>query len=66
MIDILSMGEVLVDFTPYSGVKGEDVFKQNAGGAPANVAVQTALFGGKSAFIGEVGDDNFGKFLKDT
>lgn len=66
MIDILSMGEVLIDFTPYSGAKGEDVFKQNAGGAPANVAVQTALLGAKSAFIGKVGNDNFGKFLKDT
>lgn len=33
-------------------------------GAPANVAVGIARLGGKSAFIGRVGDDPFGRFMQ--
>ena len=36
------------------------------GGAPANVAVGIARRGGKSAFIGKVGDDPFGRFMYQT
>lgn len=36
------------------------------GGAPANVAVGIRRLGGDSAFIGRVGDDPFGKFLRKT
>lgn len=36
------------------------------GGAPANVAAAVAKLGGSSSFIGQVGEDSFGSFLKDT
>ncbi len=36
------------------------------GGAPANVAVGVARLGGRSAFIGRVGDDPFGHFMHKT
>lgn len=35
-------------------------------GAPANVAVGVARLGGDSGFIGRVGDDPFGRFMRHT
>ncbi|MBQ8575012.1 MAG: carbohydrate kinase [Clostridia bacterium] len=67
MNDITSLGEILIDFTS-QGVNGQGqrVFAQNAGGAPANVAVAVARLGGKSAFAGKAGNDMHGRFLKST
>ena len=65
-MDIICVGELLIDFLPLqSGVCFEDVseFRRVPGGAPANVAVGTAKLGLRSAFIGRVGDDRFGKYL---
>ena len=65
MPKIITMGEALIDFTPFE-VEGEkNVMQQNAGGSPANVAVQASKLGGDCGFIGKVGNDNFGKFLKE-
>jgi len=36
-----------------------------AGGAPANVAVGLSRLGVKSGFVGKVGQDDFGYFLRD-
>lgn len=59
---------MLIDFI--AGRKGEadnaDVFYRNAGGAPANVAVCVSKLGGNSAVITKLGNDMFGKFLKET
>lgn len=65
--DIVALGEILIDYTPLpKSENGMEVFEQNAGGAPANVLACCAKFGLKTAFIGKVGDDNQGKFLKNT
>lgn len=59
---VLSIGEILVDMIgSYHG----DTFcyERNAGGAPFNVACAIKKFGGKSAFVGNVGNDMLGKFL---
>lgn len=65
MPKIITMGEVLIDFTPIE-VEGEkNVVQQNAGGSPANVAVQASKLGGDCGFIGKVGKDKFGMFLKE-
>ena len=69
MMDIISLGEALIDFFAVkSGVSLNDVseFRRVAGGAPANVAVGAARIGLKTAFVGRVGDDEFGHFLKST
>ncbi len=66
MSKIIAMGEVLIDFTPIEVDGEENVMQQNAGGAPANVAVQASRLGGDSGFIGKVGADAFGYFLKNT
>ncbi|KNA23998.1 hypothetical protein SOVF_020160 [Spinacia oleracea] len=65
---IVSFGEMLIDFVPdEAGVSlGESRgFIKAPGGAPANVACAITKLGGTSAFIGKVGDDEFGKMLVD-
>ena len=57
---VYAIGEMLIDFTPYGE---EGVFKRNAGGAPANVAVCVARLGGKSAVVTKLGKDLFGDYL---
>ena len=67
MTDILTLGELLIDFTSCGkNSQGQVLFAQNPGGAPANVAVAVARLKGKAAFIGKVGNDIHGRFLKST
>ncbi len=67
MADFLSLGEMLIDFTPAGKTEaGIPIFEQNPGGAPANVAVQAARLGVSTGFIGKVGRDMFGTFLRQT
>ncbi|HEY8363157.1 MAG TPA: carbohydrate kinase [Tissierellaceae bacterium] len=65
MFDVVALGELLIDFT-WSGYSsaGNVLFERNPGGAPANVLVAVSKLGGKGAFIGKVGNDIFGYFLK--
>ncbi|MGN1105599.1 MAG: carbohydrate kinase [Huintestinicola sp.] len=63
MTDIVAIGELLVDFT-YSQLDGETVYKQNAGGAPANVVCMASKLGASTGFIGKIGRDMFGFYLK--
>lgn len=61
MYDFVSIGEILIDFTPCGiSEKGAPHYQQNPGGAPANVACVMAKLGRKAAFIGKVGRDSFG------
>ncbi|ENB7193846.1 aminoimidazole riboside kinase [Enterobacter bugandensis] len=62
MEKIWVLGDAVVDLLP----DGEGKLLQCPGGAPANVAVGIARLGGKSAFIGRVGDDPFGRFMAKT
>lgn len=65
MFDILAIGELLIDFTPIKNEEGI-FFKQNPGGAPCNMLAMAQALGSKTAFIGKVGNDQFGKTLKET
>ncbi|XP_010528532.1 PREDICTED: probable fructokinase-6, chloroplastic isoform X2 [Tarenaya hassleriana] len=63
---VVCFGEMLIDFVPTtSGLSLAEApaFKKAPGGAPANVAVGIARLGGSSAFIGKVGEDEFGYML---
>ncbi|VFQ72732.1 unnamed protein product [Cuscuta campestris] len=63
---VVCFGEMLIDFVPtVSGVSLAEApaFQKAPGGAPANVAVCVSKLGGSSAFIGKVGDDEFGRML---
>ncbi len=64
MNDLVTFGELLIDFTPSGEQNGQKLFMQNAGGAVANVAVAAKSFGCPSAYIGMVGADAFGRYLK--
>jgi fructokinase len=65
--DVVALGELLIDFTPVGqSASGGAVFEQNPGGAPANALVALAKLGGHGAFIGKVGADQFGTFLKNV
>ncbi len=65
--DIIALGEILIDYTPMKNSEsGMKVFEQNAGGAPANVLACSAKFGANTAFIGKVGTDMQGEFLRKT
>ena len=65
MTDILAIGEILIDLTQ-TGVNeaGVPLFAANPGGAPANVAVAASRLGAKTAFLGRVGNDGFGAYLR--
>ena len=62
--DVVALGELLVDFTE-SGVssQGNPLLEANPGGAPCNVLAMLNNLGKKTAFIGKVGKDSFGKML---
>ena len=64
--DVVALGELLIDFTN-NGVSraGNNLFEANPGGAPCNVLSMLNNLGNKTAFIGKVGDDFFGKLLKE-
>jgi len=65
MTDVTALGELLVDFTECgTSDAGMRLFEQNPGGAPANVAAAIARQGLSAAFIGKVGDDMHGRFLR--
>ena len=67
MAQLLSMGELWIDFTPVGTTEdGRLRFARNPGGAPANVAVQALRAGVSAGFLGRVGKDMFGDFLADT
>lgn len=42
------------------------LFGRNPGGGVANMLAMNTKLGGKTAFIGKVGDDGFGRFLEQT
>ena len=63
---VVSFGEMLIDFVPtVSGVSLAEApgSLKAPGGAPANVAIAVARLGGKAAFVGKLGDDEFGHML---
>ena len=65
-MSVLSFGELLIDFVALEmGLTVGDAsgFVKAPGGAPANVAAAVARLGVPSAFMGQVGDDPFGRHL---
>ncbi len=69
MPDVVCFGELLVDMmSEQPGVSLENAFtfEKNAGGAPANVAAGCASLGVSAGLITKLGNDSFGRFLKNT
>lgn len=64
-IDVAALGELLIDFTCNgASPQGNPFYEANPGGAPCNVLAMLAKLGKRTAFIGKVGDDQFGHFLR--
>lgn len=66
-VDIAALGELLIDFTEAGkSAGGMKLFEQNPGGAPANMLAVASHMGYSTSFIGKVGKDMQGEFLKKT
>lgn len=65
--DVIALGELLIDFTMNGqSEQGNNMFEACPGGAPCNVLALLNKMGKKTAFIGKVGKDQFGRLLRDT
>lgn len=63
--DVVALGELLIDFTEQGvSAQGNPLLEANPGGAPCNVLAMLSKLGKKTAFIGKVGEDQFGRQLK--
>lgn len=62
--DVTALGELIVDFTE-NGIseQGNPMLEANPGGAPCNVLSMLQNLGKRTAFIGKVGADAFGRML---
>ena len=66
-MDVVALGELLIDFTCVStDADGYPTMAAHPGGAPANFLAALAKFGAKTALLGKVGSDAFGKMLTAT
>lgn len=66
-IDVVALGELLVDFTCIStDEKGYPTMEAHPGGAPANYLVTISKLGAKTALMSKVGTDAFGRLLTAT
>lgn len=62
--DVVALGELLIDFTENGeSAQGNPLLEANPGGAPCNVLAMLNKLGKKTAFIGKVGQDSFGRML---
>ena len=65
-LDLLAIGEIVIDFIATQldvSLAQSDTFNRYQGGSPANIAVNVAKLGGKTALAAKVGADPFGQFL---
>jgi len=65
--DVIALGELLIDFTTHgTSEQGNQLFEACPGGAVCNVLAMLNKLDKKTAFIGKVGQDQFGVLLKKT
>lgn len=65
-LDVVSVGEAVIDFTPADCAATVPVFAQEPGGAAYNVALASTAMGARTLFVGHAGADQFGRFLQTT
>ncbi len=65
--DVVALGELLIDFAPVSkSESGYPVLAAQPGGAPGNFLAALNQYGCRTAMIGKVGEDLFGRLLQGT
>lgn len=63
--DVVALGELLIDFTENgASAQGNTLFEACPGGAPCNMLAMLRKLGKECAFIGKVGNDMFGRLLR--
>lgn len=65
-IDILCVGEVLIDFIGHQSdvlINNTRDYHRYLGGSPTNVAINTARLGLNSIMVATVGNDGFGEYI---
>ena len=65
-IDILCVGEVLIDFIGHQSdvlINNTRDYHRYIGGSPTNVAMNSARLGLKTVMVATVGDDGFGEYI---
>lgn len=64
--DLVSFGDINADYTPIfrRGFSKQRCYEMNLGGTASNVAVAAARLGANTSFVGKVGDDFMGRFLR--
>ena len=66
-MDVVALGELLIDFACLNtDSDGYPTMAAHPGGAPANFLAALTKFGAKTALLGKVGTDAFGKMLTGT
>lgn len=65
MLDVISLGETMVLFTPTNSgsLKYATYFRKQIGGAESNFAIGLARLGYKTGWISKVGNDSFGEYI---
>lgn len=67
MYDVVALGELLIDFAQQSvDGDGYPTMAAHPGGAPGNFLAALNKYGARTAFLGKVGDDTFGRLLLGT
>ncbi len=62
--DVVALGELLIDFTESgTSAQGNPLWEANPGGAPCNVLAMLNKLHRRTAFIGKVGSDVYGRQL---
>ena len=67
MVDVVALGELLIDFAPIAtDESGYPTFAAKPGGGVCNYLAALTAYGASTAFIGKVGSDTFGALLIKT
>ena len=67
MTDVVALGELLIDFAAKAtDAAGYPTMVANPGGAPGNFLAALNAYGRRTAFLGKVGQDAFGRLLLNT
>ena len=67
MYDVVALGELLIDFTQQSvDGDGYPTLAAHPGGAPGNFLAALSKYGARTALLGKVGEDDFGRLLRNT
>ena len=64
MIDIVAVGEIVIDFSPIPNAENGNLrYEAQPGGAPSNLLAEASLLGASTRLLGAVGNDPLGEFL---